>query len=85
MPEIKEGLVKSITITFDVMSLTEEVYSTIVDYTEKHPGNSKLIFKIKDYEQEFVLELESRNREIEVLPELIDYIKGLENIEYKLN
>jgi DNA polymerase-3 subunit alpha len=85
MPEIKDGMVKSITITFDVMSLTDEVYSTIVDYTEKHPGNSKLIFKIKDYQQEFTLELASKNRDIEVLPELLDYLKEIENIEYKLN
>jgi DNA polymerase-3 subunit alpha len=85
MPEIKDGMVKSITITFDVMSLTDEVYSTIVDYTEKHPGNSKLIFKIKDYQQEFTLELASKNRDIEVLPELLDYLREIENIEYKLN
>ena len=85
MPEIKEGLIKSITLTFDVMSLTDEVYSNIIDYTEKHPGNCKMIFKIKDYEQEFTLELTSKNRDIEVLPELIDYIKELGNIEYKLN
>jgi hypothetical protein len=85
MPEIKEGLVKSITITFDVMSLTDEIYRTIVDYAEKHPGNSKLLFKIKDYEQSFTLELASKTHDIEVLPELLDYLKEQENIEYKLN
>ena len=85
MPEIKEGLVKSITITFDVMSLTDDIYGTIVDYAEKHPGNSKLLFKIKDYEQSFTLELASKTHEIDVLPELLDYLKEQENIEYKLN
>ena len=67
------------------MSLTDEVYSTIIDYAESHPGKSKLMFKIRDYEQEFVLELASKSHYIEVKQEFIDYIKSLENIEYKLN
>ena len=85
MPEIKEDLVKSITISFDVMSLTDEVYSTIIDYAESHPGKSKLMFRIKDYEHEFSLELASKSHDIEVTQELIDYLKEFENIEYKLN
>ena len=85
MSEIKDDLVKSITLTFDIMSLNEDIYSTIVDYAENNPGKSKLKFKIRDYEQEFVLELASRTHDIEVKQDLIDYIKSLENIEYKLN
>lgn len=85
MPEIKDDMVKSLTLTFDIMSLTDELYSTIVDYAESHPGKSKLLFKIKDYEQEFTLELASKSHEIEVEQQFIDYIKSLENIEYKFN
>ena len=85
MPEIKDEMVKSITISLDIMSLTDEFYATLMDYVEHHPGKSKLIFKIKDYEHEFSLELASKNRDIEVTKELIDYIKEIENIDYKLN
>jgi DNA polymerase-3 subunit alpha len=85
MPEIKDGMVKSLTLTFDIMSLTDELYSTIIDYAENHPGKSKLMFKIKDYEQEFTLELASKSHEIEVQQQFIDYIKSLENIEYSFN
>ena len=49
------------------------------------PEESKLIFKIKDFEQEFTLELSSKSHDIEVLPEFISYIKETETIEYKLN
>lgn len=85
MPEIKDEMVKSITISFDIMSLDEELYSGLIDYIESHPGNSKILFKIKDYEHEFTLELTSKKREIEVTKELLDFIKEFENIEYKLN
>ena len=85
MPEIKDEMVKSITISFDIMSLDEELYSGLIDYIESHPGNSKILFKIKDYEHEFTLELTSKKRDIEVTKELLDFIKEFENIEYKLN
>ena len=85
MTEIKDDFAKSLTLSFDVMSLDDEIYSTIIDYVENHPGKSKLIFKIKDYEQEFVLELASKSHDIEIKQEFIDYIKSLENIDYKLN
>ena len=67
------------------MSLSDELYSNIIDYVEKHPGKSRLIFKVKDYEQEFTLELASKSHEIEVRQEFIDYLKSLENIEYSFN
>jgi hypothetical protein len=85
MPEIKDGMVKSITLSFDIMSLTDELYSYITDYVEKNPGKSRLSFRIKDYEQEFTLELASKSHEIEVKQEFIDYLKSLENIEYSFN
>ena len=85
MPEIKEGMVKSITLSFDIMSLTDEFYSYLTDYIEKNPGKSRLVLRIKDYEQEFTLELASKSHEIEVKQEFIDYLKTFENIEYSFN
>ena len=85
LADVKEQIVKSITITFEVMSFTQEVYEYIADYVTRHPGNSKLQFNIKDAENGFSLELVSRKNSITVEQELIDYIKSLPNIEYKLN
>ena len=85
LPEVKEQIVKSLTITFDIMNLTQEVYEYISDYIENHPGNAKLQFCIKDMENGFSLELVSRKCSITVEQKLIDYIKSIPNIEYKLN
>ena len=85
LPDVKETIVKSITIIFDVMSLTTDIYEYITDYAEKHPGNSKLQFNIKDAENEFSLELISKSNNITVTQEFIDFIKRIENVEYKLN
>ncbi len=85
MPEIKDEMIKGITISFDIMSLTNEIYDTLTDYIERHPGKSTVSFKIKDLEHEFTLELISKNKEIEVTEELLEYLRSLESIEYKLN
>ena len=85
MPEIKDKMVKSITISFDIMALTDEIYENIMDYAEKHPGPSKLQINVKDYEHEFTLELISKTHNITVEYEFIEYLKELPNIDYKLN
>ncbi|MBO7280410.1 MAG: DNA polymerase III subunit alpha [Bacteroidaceae bacterium] len=85
LADVKEQIVKSITITFEVMSFTQDVYEYIADYVVQHPGNCKLQFNIKDAENGFSLELVSRKNGITVEQEFIDYIKSLPNIEYKLN
>ena len=85
LADVKEQIVKSITITFEVMSFTQDVYEYIADYVVQHPGNCKLQFNIKDAENGFSLELVSRKNGITLEQEFIDYIKSLPNIEYKLN
>ena len=85
LPEIKDKIVKSITISFNVLDFTQDIYEEITEYIESHPGNSKIEFCIKDTEHEFALELTSRSHNITVEQSFIDYIKSNENIEYKLN
>ncbi len=85
LADVKEQIVKSLTITFEITGFTQEAYEYISDYVTRHPGNCKLQFNIKDAENGFSLELVSRKYSITVEQELIDYIKSLPNIEYKLN
>lgn len=85
LPDVKENIVKSITISFEVMSFTSDVHEYLMDYIEKHPGKSTLKFCIKDAENEFTLELVSKSHGITVTSELTKYIKSMPNIEYKLN
>ena len=85
MPEIKDKMVKSLTISFDIMALTEDIYENITEYAAAHPGNCKLQINVKDYEHEFTLELFSKSHSIAVEYSFIEYLKTLQNVEYKLN
>ena len=85
LPEIKNKIIKSITLTFDVMNFTQETLEYLIEYAEKHPGECKLQFCIKDIENEFSLELVSKKYSIAIDQQFIDYIKSTPSIEYKLN
>ena len=85
LPEIKNKIIKSITLTFDVMNFTQEALEYLIEYAEKHPGECKLQFCIKDIENEFSLELVSKKYSIAIDQQFIDYIKSTPSIEYKLN
>ena len=85
LPEVKNKIIKSITLTFDVMNFTQETLEYLIEYAEKHPGECKLQFCIKDIENEFSLELVSKKYSIAIDQQFIDYIKSTPSIEYKLN
>ena len=85
LPEVKNKIIKSITLTFDVMNFTQEALEYFIEYAEKHPGECKLQFCIKDIENEFSLELVSKKYSIAIDQQFIDYIKSTPSIEYKLN
>ena len=85
LPEVKNKIIKSITLTFDVMNFTQEALEYLIEYAEKHPGECKLQFCIKDIENEFSLELVSKKYSIAIDQQFIDYIKSTPSIEYKLN
>ena len=67
------------------MDMTQDIYEHLLDYIERNKGNCKLQFCIRDIENEFKLQLVSKSHQIAVEQELIDYIKSVPNIDYKLN
>ncbi len=85
LSDVKEKIMKSITLTFNVMDMTQNIFEYLIDYVEHNPGEVKLQFCIKDIEHEFALELISKSFSITVEQGLLDYIKSQPNIEYKMN
>ena len=85
LSDVKEKIIKSITISFNVMDMTQDIFEYLIDYVERNPGDVKLQFCIKDIENEFALELVSKKISITVEQKLLDYLKSQPNIEYKMN
>ena len=85
LSEVKEESVKSITLSFPIEQLTVNVVEDMMEFIRKNPGKSKINFNIRDVEQEFTLSLVSLDYSMNITQEFIDFIKGLDGFEYKLN
>ena len=85
LSEVKDESVKSITLSFPIELLTVNVVEDMMEFIRNNPGKSKINFNIRDVEQEFTLSLVSLDYSINITQEFIDFIKGLDGFEYKLN
>ena len=85
LSEVKEESVKSITLSFPIEQLTVNVVEDMMEFIRNNPGKSKINFNIRDVEQEFTLSLVSLDYSMNITQEFIDFIKGLDGFEYKLN
>ena len=85
LPDVKDALLQSITITVMSEYLNEEVVDNLVTLLKESPGNAEVYFQIKDGEGLCQVELKSKTLRISIKNKLINYIKGLEGVSYKFN
>jgi DNA polymerase-3 subunit alpha len=85
LSEVKEESVKSITLSFAIEQLDENIVEDLMEYIRSNPGKSKIQFNIRDIEHEFTISLVSLDFTINITQSFIDYIKELPGFEYKLN
>jgi DNA polymerase-3 subunit alpha len=85
LPDVKDTLLQSITITIQSEYLSEEVVDDLCTMLKESPGKTEVFFQIKDVEEHFQVELKSKTHKISVQNKLVNYIKPLEGIDYKFN
>jgi DNA polymerase-3 subunit alpha len=81
----KDKLIERITITLPIHGLDETMITELSVLLKNNPGNSLLYFKVVDSEHNVVLDLLSKNVRLNVARELIEYLEGNENIDFKIN
>ena len=84
LSDVTEQLVESITITIPLVSLTDDTVLSLEQLT-KEPGRVKLLFHILDPEGQMHLTLQSRNKQIALGSDLINFIESNPNFSYKIN
>ncbi len=85
LPDVKEELIKKITILVPLTFLTPALITDLSGLTKEHPGNTELYFKVTDQESKQTLDLFSRPVKLSVGRELISYLKGLSQLEFRIN
>ena len=81
----KEKLIEKISITVPIHGLDEQTISELSALIKKHPGSSLLYFKVVDGEHNITLNLFAPKTRIQVTRDLVDYLTGNENIDFKIN
>jgi DNA polymerase-3 subunit alpha len=85
LPDVKDSLLQSITISIQSEHLNEEVVDDLITLLKESPGKTELYFSIKDGEGQHQASLKSKTLRISANNKLINYIKGLEGVDYKFN
>ena len=81
----KDKLIEKISIMVPIHGLDDPTIGELSALIKKHPGNSLLYFKVVDAEHNITLNLFASKTKIQVTRDLVDYLAGNENIDFKIN
>ncbi|MCI7782762.1 MAG: DNA polymerase III subunit alpha [Parabacteroides sp.] len=81
----KDKLIEKISIMVPIHGLDDPTIGELSALIKKHPGNSLLYFKVVDAEHNITLNLFAPKTKIQVTRDLVDYLAGNENIDFKIN
>lgn len=85
MADVKEELIKRITIKIDLDQLNEESADELKDLLNEQKGNTEVYFKIVDNEEQGHVLLRAKKCRISVKKALLDYIDSNKAMEYRIN
>lgn len=85
LPEVKDELVNTFTITMQLDALNYEVLTRICEFANDNPGRATLRFNIADPAYHRIMELQSRNTRVNVTKHILDYLDNQDNITYRIN
>ena len=85
LPDVKDTLLQSITITIKTEMLDDNIVDDLCTMLRESPGNTEVLFLLKDSEGQHQVELKSKSLKISVQNKLVNYIRSQEGMEYKFN
>lgn len=81
--DVKQKRLEKITITIDSQKLEPTMVNDLVEVINENPGNAQLYFHLKSDDKDILLR--SSKKTVNVDTKLINYLKGNEAMEYKIN
>ena len=85
LSEVRDTMIKSLLIEVPLQSITDQFLTELHTVCEKNKGQTLLEFKISDPETKTTVNLFSRNIKIALRDEFIEYLNGIEGIQFKIN
>lgn len=84
LPNVREEMVRSISLIVPLQLVNEQLIMEIMQHADPK-GKIILKFKIIDPAENLVVDLFSRNTRININEGLVNYLKNMEGIEFRLN
>ncbi|WP_071147152.1 DNA polymerase III subunit alpha [Bacteroides ihuae] len=85
LSDVKEELVKKITITVPLVELNKALITDLSTLIKEHSGNTELYFKVTDTESSMAVEFVSRPVKLSIGRELISYLDEQPELGFYIN
>lgn len=85
LSEIKEKAIQKITITIPVDQLSEELITDLTALLDGSEGEIQLNFELVDHHRDTIVPLRSTTKKIAANKNLLQFLKGRDEISYRIN
>ncbi len=85
LPDVKDEKIEKLTISASLSAINDELIMELASLIKSSPGKVELFFKIKDEDGQMMVDMKSKEHRVSVQKDLIAYLKGKSEIEYKIN
>ncbi len=85
LPDVKERLIGKITIIIPLDVLDSVLVAELAELAKRHTGHTELYFRVCDRDTRQTLDLISRPVKVSVGRELISYLKGHPELDFRIN
>ena len=82
---IKDKAIDRITIQLTTDLLDDQIVAELREIIEENPGKTTLFFQLRDSLGKHHVLLKSKTCKVDIRHSLIDYIEGIEALDYKIN
>ena len=83
LADVREKLVKSVDVSLNINQVSPQIINTLERYTVKESGKI-LKFRIHDPDNNMNLNLFSRNKQVELSDEFINYLQDNPGFDFRL-
>jgi len=85
LSDVKDQKIKSITINIPLDALTSDTVAELTGLLDSNPGTTDIFFNITDPAKQMHVMLQSKKSRLSVNREIIDFLDGQNDIDYKIN
>ena len=82
---VKEKNITSLTITLDPSALTDSMVMDLTGLINDNPGNTELYFEIRHPDNKGTMRLRSRTKNINLVSDIVAFIRSNESMSYYIN